>query len=962
MSGLQPRFVVGIDLGTTNSAVALVDTSVSPAKTEIFSIPQIVAPGQTDRLTVLPSFHYEPAQGELPSGSLRLPWHPRDPEYVVGVFARDQGIINPGRLVSSAKSWLCHGGVDRQAPLLPWHAPPEVTRISPVEASTRYLRHIREAWDWQFPDAPLNQQQVVLTLPASFDEVARELTLRAAERAGLRDVTVIEEPQAAFYAWMYLQGDRWKEHVRPGETVLVCDIGGGTTDFTLIRALPAKGGELRLERIAVGEHLILGGDNLDLALAYHLERRLLGDGHLEPREWGQLINLCRRWKEVLLSEEAPEELTVHMPGTGGRLIGGGRQLLLTRGEIEELLIEGFFPRVSLDAEPARVASGFREFGLPYAPDPAVTRYLAAFLRAHRHAVEGAELFGAVRPDLVLFNGGVFESSKLRRRVVEVLQRWFRTPQSPQWSPRVLAGDRLDLAVARGAAYYGLVRRGQGVRIGSGLPRSYYIVVGGSLSRATEVTSSEETPAVESPAASEVSRSAAAGDMALCVVPAGLEPGDQVCVEEPRLELVLSQPVEFPLYVSTVRTTDRPGQLVPVVPEQLTPLVPLRTVLKTRKRESSASVSVRLFARLTEIGTLDLWCAECKGKNTWKLQFDIRKSYASEDQGQGTSSPEPLAIWEEASWVACEQVLEDTFGEPGTAAPEGVIKRLSVALGMDRDDWPAMLLRRMWEALVELEKGRRKSPAHEARWLNLLGFVLRPGFGIPLDDWRVEETWRLLQGRLVYPNPVCRSEWFIMWRRIAGGLAAGWQQSLAEPLLGAVRNLARQLRSTGHGNLPFASHEAAEVWRLLGSLELLPVGIKAEIGNIIIELLNKDKLKPQQPALVWALARIGARQPTYGPLNCVVSPEVVAEWINRLLKLEATEPLFHLALMQLARRTDDRYRDIPERLRHRTAEWLRKSHASPHLIQLVLHGGQLEKAEQEALFGEKLPLGLRLAPP
>jgi molecular chaperone DnaK (HSP70) len=959
MSDLQPRFVVGIDLGTTNSAVAFVDTSASSWKIEIFSIPQIVAAGLTERLTVLPSFHYEPAKGEFPSGSLRLPWHERDLDYVVGVFARDQGVVNPGRLVSSAKSWLCHGGVDRQAPLLPWHAPPEVTRISPVEASARYLRHIREAWDWQFPDAPLAQQQVVLTLPASFDEVARELTLRAAERAGLRDVTLIEEPQAAFYAWMYLQGDRWKEQVRPWETILVCDIGGGTTDFTLIRALPGKSGELRLERIAVGEHLILGGDNLDLALAYHLERRLLGDGRLGPREWGQLLNLCRRWKEVLLGEQAPEELTVHLPGAGGRLIGGGYQLRLTRQEIEELLVEGFFPRVSLDAEPARGASGFREFGLPYAPDPAVTRYLAAFLRAHRHAVEGAERFGAVRPDLVLFNGGVFESPKLRRRVLEVLQSWFRTPANPEWTPRVLEGDRLDLAVARGAAYYGLVRRGHGIRIGSGLPRSYYIVVGGGLSGTSENGALGQSPAEEIHASPDGSGSPLAGQMALCVVPAGLEPGDQVCVQEPRLELLLSQPVEFPLYVSTVRTTDRPGQLVPVVPEQLTPLVPLRTVLRTRKRQAATSVSVRLFARLTEIGTLDLWCAECEGKNSWKLQFDVRKSYASENPEE-ESSPERLAIWEESSWLVCERVLRETFGTEGTAAPEGVVKRLSGALGLDRDDWPATLLRRMWETLVELEGGRRKSPSHEARWLNLLGFVLRPGFGVPMDDWRVEETWRLLQGKLIFPGPLCRSEWFVMWRRIAGGLAAGWQQSLAEPLLGAVRNLARQLRSTGHGNLPFASHEAAEVWRLLGSLELLSVGIKAEIGTIILELLTKDKLKPQHPALIWALARIGARQPTYGPLNCVVAPEVVAEWLTQLLKMETPDPLFQLAVMQLARRTDDRYRDIPDRLRHRAAEWLRKRQASPHLVQLVLEGGKLEKAEQEALFGEKLPLGLRLA--
>jgi hypothetical protein len=438
----------------------------------------------------------------------------------------------------------------------------------------------------------------------------------------------------------------------------------------------------------------------------------------------------------------------------------------------------------------------------------------------------------------------------------------------------------------------------------------------------------------------------------------LEPGDQVVVEEPQFELLLSQPVEFPLYVSTTRTTDRPGQLVPVQPEQLSPLIPLRTVLKTRKRHSQPTTRVRLYARLTEIGTLDLWCAECQGKNSWKLQFDVRKSFTSEEDRQAGGSN--LTVLEESTWLACEEVLRDTFGAEGNFPPEGVIKRLASALGMDRDDWPATLLRRMWEALIDLEQGRRKSTAHEARWLNLLGFVLRPGYGVPLDDWRVEETWRLLQGKLVFPGPLCRSEWFVMWRRIAGGLSAGHQQALADPLLGAVRSLARQFRATGHGNLPFATHEAAEVWRLLGALEHLPVSAKAEIGSTIIELLGKDKLKAQQPAMIWALARIGARQPTYGPLNSVVAPEVAAEWLEKLLKLARQDPLWQLAVMQLARRTDDRYRDLPERLRNRAADWLRKTHAPDHFVELVTVGGRLEAREQDALFGEKLPLGLRLA--
>ncbi len=953
------RFIVGIDLGTTNCAVAYVDTLAPTWRVEVFVIPQVTAPGLVEKLVVLPSFHYEPMPGEFARGSLCLPWHQSEPPFVVGVFAKEHGALHPGRLIHSAKSWLCHGGVDRQAPLLPWFGSQDVTRISPVEASARYLRHIREAWDWQFPQAPLAEQDVVLTLPASFDEIARELTVRAAQQAGIPRVTLIEEPQAAFYAWMYLQGDKWKDQLLPHRTVLVCDIGGGTTDFTLIRVLPGKAGDIRLERIAVGEHLILGGDNFDLALAHFIEKRVAREGQLDVRSWGQLVNHARRWKELMLGDYAPEEITVHVPGSGGRVIGGGFQLQLRRNEVEQLLVEGFFPKVPLDAEPSRVA-GFREFGLPFAPDPAVTRYLAAFLRAHRHAVEDASCREAVRPDFLLFNGGVFESSRLRRRVVEVIESWFRREGSPDWSPRVLQGDRLDLAVARGAAYYGIVRRGRGVRIGSGLPRSYYIAVGmapsGEPSSTAAQNASFEAGVSDRPCG-PFSEETHGAQLALCIVPAGLEPGEEVSVDQVGMELLLSQPVEFPLFASTTRTTDRPGQLVPISREHFTALASLRTVLRHRRRREAGRIPVRLHARVTEIGTLDLWVEERERKITWKLQFDVRKTYAAEVPAAGVGPG--LAVVEESVWESCERILEETFGEGAVAPPEGVMKSLSVAIGTDRMDWPITLLRRMWEALIEREAGRRRSPTHEARWLNLVGFVLRPGFGVPLDDWRVEETWRQLQGKLVHHVSLCRTEWFVMWRRIAGGLPAGCQQALAEPLVAVLRNFSRQFRATGHGNLPFSGHEGAEMWRLLGALELLPAAAKAEIGWLILELLSKQKFKSQRSALLWALARIGAREPSYGPLNCVVHTDIVAEWLEQLLKLDAPDPHFHFAVMQLSRRTGDRFRDLPDRLRSRVAEWLRKHAAKERLIELVLKGGKLARDEAEAVLGDRLPLGLRL---
>ncbi len=380
------RYVVGIDLGTTNSAVAAVDTAESPWQVRTFAVPQLVAPGQVEARETLPSCHYEPAAGELAAGAMRMPWQSADPDHVVGFFARDHGAMVPGRLIVSAKSWLCHSGVDRTAPLLPWHGAPDVDRLSPVDASARYLAHVRGAWDARHPEHPLAQQDIVLTLPASFDEVARELTVKAAARAGLPRVVLVEEPQAAFYAWIYAHTDDWETLVSPGQKILVCDIGGGTSDFTLIRVRGEAGptGKVRFHRVAVGEHLILGGDNLDLALAHELERRLTGDGKLDPRQWAVLARKCQVVKETLLGDAAPERLTVTLPAGGSRLIGGGLQVELARDDARALLLDGFFPRVRLDDKPASRRSGFQEFGLPYAANPAVTRYLAAFLTAHRH--------------------------------------------------------------------------------------------------------------------------------------------------------------------------------------------------------------------------------------------------------------------------------------------------------------------------------------------------------------------------------------------------------------------------------------------------------------------------------------------------------------------------------------------------------------------------------------------------
>lgn len=950
------RYAVGIDLGTTNSAVAYVDTEATKWRVRILPVPQLVAPALVEARDTLPSFHYEAAAGEAAHGALRLPWQSTDPDHAVGVFARDQGCLSPGRLIASAKSWLCHSGVDRTADLLPWHGAADVTRLSPLEVTARLLGHIREAWNHQFPGCDLAEQDVVLTIPASFDEIARELTVQAAARAGLPRVVLLEEPQAAFYAWIHKHHDQWHRQVCLGQTILVCDVGGGTSDFTLIRVRPAgtaeaaqettqgnAEGESRIQfhRVAVGNHLILGGDNLDLALARYVEQRLTDGGKLAANQWDVLVRQCQRVKEQMLAAEAPARWTVHLPGTGARLIGGGLSAELEQDEIHRLLIDGFLPLVDLHDKPRARQSGFQEFGLPYAADPAITRYLAAFLTAHLHPPGSGEcalrespadpVEQPLRPDVVLLNGGFFASPVLRERLIAQIAHWFQTPDDNTWSPIVLDNDRLDLAVARGAAYNAMVRRGEGVRIAANLARSYYIGIDSDV------------------------------PTAVCLVPGSAEPGHDLSLTDQSFQLRISQPVEFPLWVSSTRLTDRPGQLVAIDREQMTPLPPIRTVLRTRSRRETGTIRVQLHARLTDIGTIDLWCSDVDRDRSWRLQFDIRSATQTDRTALETRG-EREGVLDEQTWDRCRVLIAGVFAPSGTHAPASLLKRLAVELDCAKHQWPTPLLRRIWEALMEFESGRRCSADHESRWLNLVGFSLRPGYGLAVDDWRVAETWRTVQGKLAHGGASVRNEALVLWRRIAGGLSRGQQQALADPLLASVRQLGHR-HATGKtrgDDTALRPNELSEILRLLGSLELLDIARKIELGDILSSVLPKRKLEAVRGPIIWTLGRLGQRCPVYGPLNTVVPSEVAARWLPEVIRHSADDlPTATLAIMQLARRTDDRYRDLPPTDRREAVMWLEDQTASPHLIELVRDGGALDADEQQQVFGESLPKGLRL---
>ncbi len=919
----QSRYIVGLDLGTTNSAVAVVDTEAESWRVETFSVPQLVAPVTIEARETLPSFHYQPTAAEHTGGALRLPWQSADPAAVVGVAAREQGAVLPGRMIASAKSWLSHGGVDRTAAILPWQGGEGVSQRSPVEVSAAYLEHIRRAWDHLHPQHPLADQDLVLTVPASFDEIARELTVEAAKHAGLRRLVLLEEPQAAFYAWIDRHGEGGGEArpMAPGQRILVCDIGGGTTDLSLIRVEDGGEGRVRFHRLAVGEHLILGGDNLDLTLAHHLEDRLSSSGRLPPRQWSVLVERCRQAKEQLLGEQPPASLTVTLPGGGSRLIGGALAAELGRDEAIELLVEGFLPRVGLDERAGSHASGFREMGLPYAADSAVTRYLAAFLCDH------GDPGRAVRPDVVLLNGGFFAGAALRRRLLEVLASWFRTPAEPDWQPRLLANHRLDLAVAHGAAYFGCVRRGKGQRIEAGLARTYYL----GADRA------EQGGTVTS---------------ALCLVPAGLQEGSEVELEDRTFELLIREPVEFPIFTSSVRISDLSGQLIDIDPTEIKALPPIRTVLASGKKKSAERVEVRLGARVTEIGTLELGCREVAGERSWRLQFDVRSAVATDvaaHQGAG----ERAGFLDAAVVVAAEQLIADSFA--GSASPAGLVKRLEEATEASRHEWPPSLLRALWHALIEHQRGRHRSVAHEARWLNLLGFSLRPGYGYAVDDWRMARSWRLSHQAVVHSgNAMCRAEWWVMWRRLAGGLSGGQQKALSEPLLTGVKSLSNSARKS---KLKAGSHELAEIWRLLGALEWLNPATKTWLGDTALKEIEMRGAKVLSGALVWTLGRLGSRQPIYGPLNAVLPATTVETWLERLLGLSQPSAEAQFAATQLARHTGDRYRELSAATVEKVARWLEHHRAPSHWSQLVRSGGQLEAAEKRQLFGDSLPRGL-----
>ncbi len=917
---MAETFCVGIDLGTTNCALAFVDPK-SRAITD-FTVVQLVRPGEVAARSLLPSFVYIPGP-ELPASLLTLPWRPSHP-FAVGELARWQGARVPGRLVSSAKSWLCHPGVDRSARILPWGSAEEVAKISPVEASSMLLSHLAEAWAAAHPEHPLSEQEVAITVPASFDEVARALTVEAARHSGLTKLTLLEEPQAAFYDFAARHGNNLSRALEGTRLVLVVDVGGGTTDFTLLHVGGSPEGPV-LRRIAVGDHLMLGGDNMDAALARQAEQKLLQGGKkLAAAQWTQLTLAAREAKEALLGNGGLERHSLTLVSGGSRLLAGVQSTELTAAEVRGLVLDGFFPRTDPGEEPQKTARiALQELGLPYAQDPAVTRHLSSFLRAH--AAAGFTAVGQTpsagllpRPDAILLNGGVFNSPQIAERLVEVVSGWW--PSAPRI--RLLPHDSLDLAVARGAAHYGLVRRGLGLRIGGGAARAFYVGLEGE-------------------------------DLAVCLIPRGFQEGESIDLGQRSFALTLGRPVQFPLYSTSSDRIDKPGDLVSIA-EDFRPLPPIHTVLEGGKAKSTASLPVHLRATLTEIGTLELWCVSDLSDERWRLEFELRGRAAADQLARVESMP---ARFEEArEWV------NRFYGhKPLPVGPKDVKqlwRHLEKTLG-PRESWRAPVLREIWSALTAGAGKRRRSADHERIFFSLLGYSLRPGFGYPLDGWRAEQTFQLFSpGVQFHGEKSVWIEFWILWRRVSGGLSEEDQRALWSFLR---PHLARRVPiiSAQSGKLKGVQPEGLdEMVRTAASLEHLAPLEKSELGEWIAQRLRESG---GGGPWAWALGRIGARVPVYGSGHKAVAKAQAAAWVRLLidLKMERIDGAA-FAVAQLARLSGDRTRDLDDDVRSLAADALKAVRAPDAWLRMLTEVAVLEIADEARVLGDTLPAGLQLA--
>ena len=936
---MTTRFVVGVDLGTTNTVVAscpIDDATAEPPR--ILPIVVRTDGGVTERRSALRSSLYAPIASELASAAA-LPF-PEDPCWIVGELAAQRGRVVPRRYVASAKSWLCHPGVDHHQAILPWGARAATTRedtdederedspsLSPVDASAKILSHVRGAWDSTHPDAPLHQQDVVLTVPASFDEVARELTLEAARSAGFAP-RLLEEPQAAFYAWMGAAGEAGLAQLLEGAEaarILVVDIGGGTTDLSLLRVArdPVSPGGIGVTRIAVGRHLLLGGDNMDLALAMAAETRLSPGERLDPGRFSLLVSQCKAAKERLLGDAPDAEVPIALAPRGSALVGGTRRTTVTRDEARALILDGFFPFARRSEVPIRARGALVSFGLPFERDPAITRHVAAFVARHSDETEPV--------DAILFNGGVLRAEQLTARMVEVIASWQSQP------PRVLPGNDPDQAVALGAVAFGVALRGRGRRIESRSARGYYIGLG--------------APGDEP-------------DSAICVVPRGGAEATRFVARAPGLMLTLGRPARFDLWSSDV-AEDAAGSVVALDPDSFARIRPL--VTRVGAPGEKGEIAVDLEGEVTPVGSLDLACVEVEpaagaSARRFRLAFDLRGELrgAADGPPPSTLRAGPRSIVRpsdrrlEEACALLEKVYGKTKGQGDERDAKNLLRDLEKTLG-ERTSWPTDLARQLVDRLLPLAKQRRRSADHERIFFLLLGFCLRPGFGYLGDEARASAAFALFKEKVTFQKDARGMQQFwIAWRRIAGGLDEAAQTALRDEL---DRHLAPHDPRSRKAKPPKAEAEP-DLIDLLSWLERVAPARRAELGGWLLERTWTDR----DPRLRAALGRLGAREPAYASAHHVIAPRTAERWVDHLLREKWNEvPAAARAAYQIARVVGDRSRDLAETTRAEVAQRLEAIAADPRWIESVRDLAPRQEADRAEMFGEDLPPGLHFQP-
>ncbi|MFN1516158.1 Hsp70 family protein [Vibrio owensii] len=931
----SPRFLVGIDLGTTNTVVAYceITDNLEQSEVSLFDIDQLIGPGEVVRKPLLPSFRYHPAVGQISPSDLTLPWE-NEPvsgdisNVIVGEWARELGAKVEGRQVSSAKSWLSHQAVDRSSDILPWAGAQDVDKVSPVIASASYLNHIRQAWNYRHPSNKLEDQDVVVTVPASFDETARKLTLEAAQLAGLKKIVLLEEPQAVCYDWYARHQQTAADELKELPLILVCDVGGGTTDLSLIEASFSSQDELALDRIGVGEHLMLGGDNLDLALAHLAESRFNQSKKLTAASLTKLIQQTRKAKENLLSASAPEEVKITMLGSGSKLLGGTKSIGLSKQEVHQIALDGFFPLSDFSEVPDKRRSAVVEFGLPYVADPAVSKHVAEFLTQHQQVARAAlgiedDKQNAI-PVGLLLNGGVFNSELVTERVTTLLSDWRGAPVT------VLDNPHPDWSVALGAVAFGKARRGAQLKIGGGAARSYFL----HLQEKNKM------------------------GKALCLLAKGTEEGHEIRLSGRRFSLTLGEPVRFNLLTSTHdtltnNTAIQNGVMVDVDPDLFAPLPPYITTLESEGAELQANqkerVEVQLACQLTEVGTLKMECVSAEDDSKrWELEFEVRNKQ--------TDDSEQVKLHPKLN--ECKELIARLYSGNKKSAESKEIKTLAKDLEKKlgkRDEWDFTTLRQLFDTFAQGRKRRRRSEQHEKNWLRLAGFALRPGFGDPTDSWRIEQVWGLYQQNIQFKNHQGWTDWWVFWRRIAGGLSQEQQETI-------LADIAKYLHPSAMKN-PQSAKAAQDMGyesmvRLSASLEHLEVEDKVLLATwFLSKAINHNQF---EQAHWWAMGRLASRTPLYGSQHNVVPREQAEQWLPKLLEQNwQKEPMIAFAAVMICRKTGDRLFDISDDYREQVLAKLKQSKVPESWVSLVEEVKELSESESKRIFGDALPSGLTL---